>query len=220
MVTIDDLGKCLIFSPPEKEGAPVGELNLSRTSSGMRSFRLPEKQGFARVFGDHLWTANGPGNSSAAGSATALRGPTIRVYDLRPGVASTTPKLIVPSDPVGQVLSGTVLQSQEHNVYIGHEGGCVTIWNRKGEANDASGFGVPTHIGTIKIGTSDVLSLEGVHARLWAGSRVGTITAYDVNTLPWTVTNMWRAHEEYPVLQIEADPYSIEKVRSFLSLLA
>lgn len=204
MVTVCDAGKAYVFSPIE-EGA---DLNLSRAGASMRYIRISEKQGFVKVFGRQLWTANGPGNNGVGG-ATATRGPTIRVYDLESvasGAASS--KTLVPSDPVGQVICGTILPSRSDKIYLGHEGGTITIWNRNG--NDGSG--APTHSGTIKVGTSDVLSLEGVRSLLWAGSRVGNIAAYDVETLPWTVRNVWKAHDDYPVLQIEADPYSIEKV--------
>ena len=208
MVTICDAGKAYVFSPVE-EGA---DLNLSRSGASMRYMRISERQGFAKVFGHQLWTANGPGNNGVGG-ATATRGPAIRVYDLDSetnGPASS--KTLIPSDPVGQVICGTILPSRPDKIYLGHEGGTITIWSRDG--NDGSG--TPTHSGTIKVGTSDVLALEGVRSLLWAGSRVGNIAAYDVETLPWTVTNVWKAHDEYPVFHIEADPYSIEKVRYFL----
>jgi hypothetical protein len=200
MVVLCENGKVLIFSPSE-DGK---DLSLaSPPPSSLRQFRVPDKQGFVRIFGDHLWTANGPGNHSA-GAATALRGPTIRVYDLQPG--TTASRTLIPSEAVGQVASGSTLPSKPENVYIGHEGGNVTIWARD------DGTGTPTHIGTIKIGTSDVLALEGVHARLWAGFRNGMIMAYDVESTPWNVTNMWRAHDDCPISRIEVDPHSIEKV--------
>lgn len=209
MVTVGDAGKAFVFSPP-KENA---DLTLGRAgAAGLRYIRVPERQGFVQVFGHQLWTANGPGNNGTGG-ATAVRGPTIRVYDLESGATGASgTKTLIASDPVGQVTCGTILPSRPEKIYLGHEGGTITIWNRDG----IDGLGTPNHTGTIKVGTSDVLSLEGVRARLWAGSRVGTISTYDVETLPWTVTNTWRAHEEYPVFQIEADPYSIEKVRAIV----
>ena len=206
MVTVCDAGKAYIFSPIQ-----TGDLNLSRAGAGMRYIRIPEKQGFVKVFGHQLWTANGPGNNNTGG-ATATRGPTIRVYDLESGNnGPASCKTVIPSDAVGQVICGTILPSRSGKIYLGHEGGTITIWNR--DENDHSG--TPSHSGTIKVGTSDVLALEGVRSLLWAGSRVGNIAAYDVETLPWTVRNVWRAHGDYPVFQIEADPYSIEKVCHF-----
>jgi WD40 repeat protein len=154
MVTVCDAGKAYVFSPSE-EGA---DLNLSRPGTGMRYLRISEKQGFAKVFGHQLWTANGSGNNGVGG-ATASRGPTIRVYNLASGANGPTgTNTVVPSDPVGQVICGTILPSRPDKLYLGHEGGTITIWNRDRSDNS----GAPTHSGTIKVGTSDVLSLEGV----------------------------------------------------------
>ncbi|KAF8341436.1 DNase I-like protein [Cantharellus anzutake] len=204
MVTICDQGKALISSALE-DGSEFG-----MTSTSIRSLRLSEKQGFVKIFGNHLWTANGPGNNNA-GAATALRGPSLRIYDLTPG--NPTPKTLIPSDAVGQVTSGAVIPSRPEYVYIGHEGGCVTIWMRGGERSleVTPQSDVPVHVGTVKIGTSDVLALEGVRTRLWAGFRNGMILAYDVEPIPWRVTNTWKAHEDCPVLKIDVDPLSIDK---------
>ena len=208
MVTVCDLGKALIFSSPED----ASELSVSNvTTTTVRSLRLSEKQGFVKIFGNHLWTANGPRNNNA-GAATALRGPSLRMYDLTPG--NPTPKTLVPSDAVGQVISGTIIPSHPKYIYIGHEGGCITMWTRPGERSidGMPQSDTPVHVGTFKIGTSDILALEGVHRRLWAGFRNGIILVYDVEPTPWQVTNTWRAHEEYPVLGIGVDPLSIDKV--------
>ncbi len=39
----------------------------------------------------------------------------------------------------------------------------------------------------------------------------GTISAYDVEHMPWVVTNSWKAHSELPVQKLAVDPLSIEK---------
>ena len=62
----------------------------------------------------------------------------------------------------------------------------------------------------VKVSTTDVLCLEGVHDRLWAGSRNGTVVAYQIDSKPWIMTNNWVAHEG-PVNKLFVDPYSIEK---------
>ena len=205
MVTLSESGKVIVFSPTD-DGK---DLSLAHPPpSSLRQFRVPDRQGFVRIFGDHLWTANGPGNHSA-GAATALRGPTIKVYDLRP--ENAPPLTLIPSEAVGQVASGTTLLSMPKNVFLGHEGGNVTIWSRD------DGTGASAHIGTVKVGTSDVLALEGVRTRLWGGFRNGMILAYDVESEPWNVTNMWHAHDDCPVSKIEVDLYSIEKVGEILS---
>ncbi|KAF8318208.1 DNase I-like protein [Clavulina sp. PMI_390] len=208
MVTVGDAGKAFLWSPPGE----ASELALSKLGAGanMRYMRIPERQGFVKIFGNQMWTANGPGNNNT-GAPTTTRGPTIRVYDISPNTTGVTnSKTLITSDVVGQVTCGAMIPSRPEKIYLGHEGGVITLWNKEGQ--DGS---TPAHVGTIKIGMSDVLSLEGVRSKLWAGSRVGTIAAYEVDTLPWTVTNLWKAHEDYPVLQIEADPYSIEKCARF-----
>ena len=64
----------------------------------------------------------------------------------------------------------------------------------------------------VKVSSSDLLSLEGVNDRLWVGSRKGLISAYDITTKPWTVTNCWAAHADLPVLRIAVDTWSMEKL--------
>ena len=64
----------------------------------------------------------------------------------------------------------------------------------------------------IKVSTSDLMSLEGVNDRLWAGGRTGMISTYDVASRPWVVTNCWQAHQKLPVLKLLVDPWSIEKL--------
>jgi hypothetical protein len=181
-----------------------------------RIARVADKQGFVKMFGGLLWTSNGPGGGVGAG--TSQRGPAIRVYDvLSP---NCTAKIVTPPDMLGAVTSGTILPSQPHLVYLGHEGGYLSCWSlgslvgSPAGVSDTfdSGRAVPTCSQVVKISVSDVLSLEGVVDRLWVGSRKGIISAYDVQTKPWTMTNAWQAHSELPVLKLHVDPFSIEKV--------
>ena len=59
--------------------------------------------------------------------------------------------------------------------------------------------------------TSDVLCVEGVNDRLWAGARNGMISAYDVSQKPWLVTNSWDAHPKWPVLKMSVNCSAIER---------
>jgi hypothetical protein len=77
-----------------------------------------------------------------------------------------------------------VLTSNPSLVYLAHEGGYVSIFDRDSLAC----------LSVLKISSSDVLALEGVGDRLWAGYRTGMIHVYDVSTKPWTATNIWMAH--------------------------
>lgn len=193
MITLDTSGKALIWSPE-------GEEDVSLSGPQPRVFRVADKHDFSGLLGGLLWT-------SSRGDVThgpTAKIPIVKVYDIfTPGSVGRN---IVPTEQVGAVTCGCVLPSQPSNVYLGHEGGFISIWSI------VTADGVPSCMEVIKVSVSDVLSLEGVNERLWAGGRKGTITAYDVAPRPWVVTNAWTAHSDLPVLKIVTDPYSIEKV--------
>ncbi|EGO01411.1 hypothetical protein SERLA73DRAFT_103188 [Serpula lacrymans var. lacrymans S7.3] len=196
MLTADDSGKILIFDPAV--GIADGDVSLIYTQP--RVYRISEKQEFVKMLGGLLWTS---ARSETSGSGPTNRVPVIRVYDLfSPGSIGLS---ILPSQHVGAVTSGTVLPSHPDHVYLGHEGGFISIWSLN--AID----GGPQCVEVMKISASDVLSLEGVNDRLWAGGRKGMISAYDVQHRPWVVTNCWAAHNGLPVLKLTVDPYAIEK---------
>ncbi|KAF8511096.1 DNase I-like protein [Gautieria morchelliformis] len=212
MITLDDSGKASVWKDYHDLNAG-GQPRIARTA---------DKQGFVRIFSGLLWTSSGSGagSGSSNGAAGGQRGPTIRVYDIFS--LNCTAKLVTPPDLLGAVTSGAMLPSQPQLVYLGHEGGYISCWSLSPSATDGaspngtpdlfdSGRPVPCCVQVVKISVSDVLSLEGVVDKLWMGSRKGTITAYDVETKPWTITNMWQAHGELPVLKIFADPFSIGK---------
>ena len=194
MITIDQTGKTLVFTPEDTDSV---WLNVTPP----RVIRIAEKQEFAKMLGDMLWTSaradmNGPGTSIG-------KLPTVRVYDvLSPGNSSRS---LLPCDNVGAVTSGTILPTQPDRVYLGHEGGFISIW----KTDSADGF--PECAEVMKVSTSDVLSLEGVNERLWAGGRKGMISAYDVTSRPWVVTNCWMAHNELPVLKLSIDHIGIRR---------
>ena len=204
MITVDEGGKVLIFDLSSSAGRRLG----MRTATP-RVGRIVERQGFARILRGRMWTSNGPGSSTAAstnGSASAgvgVKGPVVRIYEItEEGLGMRS---FVVQDLVGAVTSGTVLSSTPGTVYLGHEGGWVTIWS------DDDG-GTPTHLSTVKVSVTDVLALEGAGTRLWAGNRKGVVYAYDVKTKPWTVTNAWRAHGELPVTRLAVDTVAIVQV--------
>ncbi|KAL5508643.1 hypothetical protein ACEPAH_6262 [Sanghuangporus vaninii] len=200
MVSLDENGKVLVFTPD----SDIGGCAVMLTNSSPRVVRITEKQGFAKILGGLLWTSGGPGSSgSAQTNGTSARGPAIRVYTIFSHAHGG--KSLLPADSVGAVTSGTVLQSQPGKVFLGHEGGFITIWNLESDE------GMPCCTEVVKISASDVLCLEGVGDRLWAGGRKGMINAYDVQWKPWVITNSWMAHSELPVHSLLIDPFSIEK---------
>ncbi|KAH7881837.1 hypothetical protein F5I97DRAFT_1932266 [Phlebopus sp. FC_14] len=194
MITVDDSGKVLIFDP---DGGSADDVSLVYTQP--RVYRIAEKHEFVKMLGGLLWTSvrtevNGFGTSSV---------PVIRIYDVfAPGSIGRS---VMPMQHVGAVTSGTLLPSHENHIYLGHEGGFISIWDI------ATPDGTPLCVEVMKVSASDVLSLEGVNDRLWAGGRNGMISAYDTEHRPWVVTNCWAAHQELPVVKIFVDPYAIEK---------
>lgn len=195
MLTIDESGKVMVFDP--SVGASE---DISLVFTQPRVYRIAEKQDFVKMLGGLLWTSARCDMTGTGPSALPLT----RIYD--PLVLGSTGRCVFPSQHVGAVTSGTALSSHPDRVYLGHEGGFITVWHT------ATRDGTPVCTEVIKVSSSDVLCLEGVDNRLWAGGRNGTISAYDITAKPWVVTNCWDAHKGLPVLKLFADPFSIERV--------
>jgi hypothetical protein len=206
MLTIEESGKMYVF-----DCDPSAGMSAPRMSATPRFVRVPERQAFARVLGaqGQVWTSDGGGSGTVGGAKslgnTPTRGPTIRVYDIRPpegGPGAAAPyRTVVCPEPLGAVTAACVLPAQPEVVYLGHEGGCLSVWTRA--------EGEPRFLRSVKIGPSDILSLEGVLNRLWIGNRQGQIAAYDVEPWPWRVTNLWKAHGDSPVVRLVVDPIGI-----------
>ncbi|GLB33204.1 putative inositol polyphosphate phosphatase, catalytic domain [Lyophyllum shimeji] len=195
MVTLDDSGKGLIFAP-EASGE---DISLPYTQP--RVVRVAEKQDFVKIIGGKLWTAARTDQQVLPG---ALKIPVVRIYDIfTPGNVTRT---VLPTEHVGAVTSATIIPSLPGLVCMGHEEGFVSIWALETED------GYPRCTEVIKISTSDVLCVEGVNDRLWAGGRSGMISAFDVSQKPWVVTNSWAAHPGLPVLKMAVDHYGIDKI--------
>lgn len=166
--------------------------------------------------------AGGPSSSSASG-----RGPIVRVYDIfnavlpsrensdtmsitttpdstKPGIAYAKAATLLSTEAgVGAVTAGAAMIKCPGLVFLGHEGGYVTIWEVSPTVGNSSSTSLgttdsggtsypPRCIQTMKISTTDVLCLEGIHDKLWTGSRNGMICVYDVEAKPWVLSNMWR----------------------------
>lgn len=197
MVTLDESGKALIFAPdPDKL-----EVDISLKDSIPRVVRTTDKQDFVKLLDGKLWTA-GKMEHHSHGSRTI---PVVRVYDIfNP---SAPAKSLLPSEYVGRLTSATVIPSRPSCAYVGHEEGFVSIW-----ALDTDD-GWPQCYEIMRVSSSDIMSLEGVGSRLWAGGRGGTVSAYDVSCSPWKVTNHWAAHPGLPVLKMFVNHVAIETRR-------
>ena len=196
MVTCDDTGKVLVFIPPEGADLDLG-------TQTPRVVRIAEKQEFAVLLAGQLWTSTRDPNGGGSVPGTS-KGPYVRVYNVF--VPGSVGRSLLPTEHLGAVTSGTILPCHPGHVYLAHEGGNISIWSTP------DGDAAPQCIEVVKVSVSDILSLAGVNNRLWAGTRKGTIEAFDVSSKPWTVTNNWMAHQKLPVLRISVDTWSMEKL--------
>ncbi|KAJ7083159.1 hypothetical protein B0H15DRAFT_952174 [Mycena belliarum] len=105
-----------------------------------------------------------------------------------PTGAHVARRAIAPLEAVGAITDATMLPSHPGVVYVGHEAGAVSLWT----IEKAGGW--PHCIEVGRVSTSDVLCLEGVNTRLWAGGRRGMISAY-------AATSRSGAHEARSVVQ-------------------
>lgn len=171
MLSLDETGKLHVFTC-----GTADEMTPSRT------IRTSERPTFVRMLGDRLWTASGPATRSTTNPA--LRGPTIRVYEPL-GIGTTSGgRTTYTREWTGAVTSLAVLSTDPTRVYLAHEGGYISLFHRDTLVCEA----------VLKVSPSDVLALEGVGERLWAGYRTGTVCVYEVGAVPWVTVNMWMAH--------------------------
>jgi hypothetical protein len=180
VLTLDESGKAFVYSPNES--------NAYNINSPALTLRIADRQTHIALLGRYLWACSAGSHASSSTTTRGSRAPTIRVYDpFGPAAASSSGVrvLIVPDTISGAVTASAIIPSRPSEVYLGHEGGQISIWDRE----------TFTCIKVLKIATSAVVCLIGVGSRLWAGSRSGKIHVYSVETTPWTVTSLWMAHQ-------------------------
>jgi len=178
--TLDDDGKLCVW-PPDETGSP----NMKSTQ---QSFLIPKGHSFSIVVGDQLWVATGKD---------------IRVFNLNIKSRSTFQILQKPLNQpgVGEVTSGTVVNSHPDRIFFGHNDGKVTIYSHQDFAC----------LGVINVSLYKINSLTGVGNNLWAAYNTGMIYVYDINKSPWKVEKDWRAHDD-PVVSVLVDRSSIWKI--------
>ncbi|ORY35446.1 Endonuclease/exonuclease/phosphatase [Naematelia encephala] len=199
LLTLEEAGKLHVFDSTDKSSMSEDRYipNLLRT------LRVSDRFTFAKMIRGQLWTSTGPAARST--TSTTSKGPTIRVYQPCVEGASPPPVTLFTSEWTGAVTSATVMPMNPDEVLLGHEGGFISIWN----VVDM------TCVQVLKISPSDILSLEGVGERLWAGNRRGQIHVYDMSEKPWVTTNVWLAHPDHPVSCLMVDPSSPEQSGRF-----
>lgn len=177
ILTLDETGKLNVYDVQQSDKE---DSHLSPTLS--RTLRVSDRYTFARMIRGQLWTATAP--TARSTTTAASKGATIRVYEPCATGSSPPAKTLFTTEWTGAVTSATVLPLDPDKVYLGHEGGFVSIWSSQDLAC----------LQVMKVSANDILALEGVGERLWAGGRKGQIHVYDVSQKPWQTTNVWTAH--------------------------
>ncbi|OXG49265.1 type I inositol-1,4,5-trisphosphate 5-phosphatase 1 [Cryptococcus neoformans] len=190
IISLDEGGKLLVFDVGDIEGKPP---------TMARQLRIGDKFGFAKLICGKLWTSSGPLTRSTTSSATS-KGPTVRIYDPCAPGTMPPPKTIFATEWAGAVTSATYMPLHHDTIFLGHEGGFVSVWDGKELVCRQ----------VLKISSTDVLALEGVGEYLWTGNRKGQIHVFDIKEKPWLATNIWIGHPDNPVQSLVVDPYSIQ----------
>ncbi|GMK59135.1 hypothetical protein CspeluHIS016_0701500 [Cutaneotrichosporon spelunceum] len=195
VLTLDETGKLNVWEVPDAGGkAEAGNFRLFRT------MRVSDRVTFAKMIKGKLWTATAPAVRSAT-TTVGVRGPTIRVYE--PFAAGNAPPARTSLTPewTGSATSATVVPLKSDLVYMGHEGGFVSLWKLAGTELQC--------VQVLKVSTTDILALEGVGDHLWAGNRRGQIHVWNIDQLPWTTSNMWTVGKDEPIRALVLDPRAI-----------
>jgi hypothetical protein len=181
LISLEESGKAHVFEVGKREDSVTKE-DVQKIPQLCRTIRITDKFNFAKLVCGRLWVSSGPANRSTTNAAS--KGPTIRVYEpCSPGTMAAAKSLFT-TEWTGTVTSATMMPLRPNTVFLGHEGGFVSVWS----AMDLACVQV------LKISSSDILALEGVGESLWAGNRKGQIHVYNIDEKPWQVTNVWIAH--------------------------
>lgn len=204
MISLDESGKLLTWGSHSPSSPPPDLTDTPKVQ------RLSDKPSFIALIGSEIWTSTGPLPSKTSSSLLSSRSPQIRIYDPT-GRSSflVVPRPITTSEsagPIGSVTASSIVPSQPSLIYLGHENGYVSVWNRE----------TYTCVLVQRVSPYMITAMVGVGRYLWAGFRTGVIYVYEVEVEPWTVKKAWKAHKE-AVTKLVVDPASLEEVslRSF-----
>ncbi|GEM09551.1 inositolor phosphatidylinositol phosphatase [Rhodotorula toruloides] len=197
MVSVDEAGKVLLWGE-----SPGNDGRAASLSAVPTQHRVPDKQNFVALVGDELWTSSGPVTKAGA-PAVAMRSPQIRVFDpagIKGSFSALSRPLVTPESAglIGAVTSHAIIPEQNHLVYLAHDNGIVSVWERDSYAC----------IKVQRISPYGVTALTGVRKYLWAGFRSGHINVYDVASHTWVVVKSWKASKD-PVTRVIVDPSSL-----------
>ncbi|GAA5822802.1 hypothetical protein JCM11251_004386 [Rhodosporidiobolus azoricus] len=199
MLTLDESGKVSFWGSSLDNDGRAPDL----LSGALKQQRVPDKQNWAAMVGDELWTSSGPVTKPGS-SSVSMRSPQIRVFDpsgARGGSFSILSRPLVTPEytgHVGAVTASAIVPHQDHLVYLGHDNGYVSVWDRT----------TYECVAVQRISPYSISALCGVRRYLWAGYRTGQLYVYDVESEPWTVKKAWKAHKD-PVIRLAVDPASL-----------
>lgn len=179
-------------------------------SSQPKTQRLADKHTFVQAIGSQLWSSTGPHRHHITStSAAAARSPAIRVYNV--GLNDTAfninmkpAYLFEAAGQVGAVMAAATLGNQADVVYLSHETGHISVWDRNNV----------TCTSVFRVSNYAITAMQGVLSHLWTGNREGLIHVYDTSQTPWKVVKAWKGLNE-PIVGILVDLGSVAKV-SFL----
>lgn len=190
MVTVDEMGKCMIWGADEGAEPPL-------LSSQPVAQRLSERPTHVGECGGLLWSC-----AAAAGrTASTPHGPRIRAYDPFGSTFNVSQRAASPpatSGYIDSVTTSAVVPTHPDRIYFGHENGFISIWSVRDQAC----------LGVQRVSTYMITTLVGVHDTLWAGFRTGSIHVYDVSSTPWIVRKTWKPHKE-TVTKLMVNPASL-----------
>jgi hypothetical protein len=191
ILTIEEGGKMNVFEVQQRDD----DGRIMWIPMLIRSVRIAERFSYPRLIHGRLWTAAPPAVRSTTN--TSSKGPTIRVYEPCTREVMPPSRTVFTSEWTGSVTAATVIPFRKGEVYLGHEGGFVSIWDE--ENLDC--------LRVVKVSGTDVTALEGVGGKLWAGNRKGQVWVYEVEGRPWSATNIWMAHGSVPLLVLLKSDY-------------
>ncbi|GAA5848163.1 hypothetical protein JCM8547_004428 [Rhodosporidiobolus lusitaniae] len=201
MITLDESGKMTFWGSSIDNDGVAPDLS----SGPYKQNRVPDKQTWAGMVGDELWTSSGP-LTKPGSSAVSMRSPQIRVFDPSGARGSAfallSRPLVTPESAgqIGAVTAHAIVPHQDHLVFLGHDNGYVSVWERATYAC----------VLVQRISPYSISALAGVRGNLWAGFRTGNINVLSVSSEPWTVKKAWKAHKD-PVVRLMVDPASLWK---------
>lgn len=203
LISVDASGKICVWCPKPFSGSKDGQ-SVTLLEPPVTQRIAVDKYARPMIFGDELWVA-------FVSEANVLRSPKIRVYrpfsEDKPFNAISRPACIPEqfgAQSIGMVTCGTMVPSLPDHIFLGHQSGHISIWNRQ----------TYTCLRIQKLATTGVSAMQGLRdGHIWTGSRQGVMQIFDVKAVPWRVLKLWEAHRSLPITHMIADPSSLEHDR-------